>query len=60
MDYLREKSSPATSVGVGLNKLPAPSVDGFIGHDHSADEQEFFYITVAERKAAIPARRRGR
>jgi hypothetical protein len=43
-----------------MTELPAPSADGFIGHDHSTDEQECFHITVAERKAEIPARRRGR
>src|SRR5262245_24457792 len=53
MDYLREKSSHATSVSVGLAKLPVPSADGFIGHDHSTDEQEFFHLIVAERKAEI-------
>jgi hypothetical protein len=53
MNYLREKSSSATSAGIGLTKLPASSADGFIGHDHSTDEQDFFYITVAEKKADL-------
>jgi hypothetical protein len=60
MNYLREKSSSTTSAGIGLTKPQASSADGFIGHDHSTDEQEFFSITVAEKKAEIQPGRRSR
>jgi hypothetical protein len=49
----RPRASATQLIGVCLAKLPAPLADGLVGHDHATDEQEFFYIPVAERKAEI-------
>jgi len=46
-------ASTTQLIGVCLAKLPAPFADSFIGHDDPTDEQQFFHITAAERKAKI-------
>ena len=33
--------------------LPAPCTDGFIGHDDATDKQEFFHVTMTQRKAEV-------
>jgi len=45
---------PATElIRVLLAKLTAPFADRFVRHDHTTDEQQFFHVAVAERKAEI-------
>jgi hypothetical protein len=36
-----------------LAEFPTPFADRFVGDDHAADEQQFFHVTMAERKAEI-------
>jgi len=36
-----------------LAKLQAPLPDRFVGHDYTADEQQFFHVTRAEAEVNI-------
>jgi hypothetical protein len=46
--------TPTTElIGIRLPELPTPFADGFVRHDDPTNEQEFFHIPVAERKAEI-------
>ena len=46
--------TPATElIGVWLAKLATPLAHGFIRDDDAPDEQQFFHVRVAERKANI-------
>jgi len=47
------RTAPTESIRVGLTKLPAPLADRFVIHDHPTDKQQFFHVTMAERKAEI-------
>jgi hypothetical protein len=40
-------------VGILLAELAATFADGLIGHDDPTDEQDFFHVTMAERKTEI-------
>jgi hypothetical protein len=44
---------PPELISILLPKLATPLPDGFIRHDHPADEQEFFHVTVAQTEAVI-------
>jgi hypothetical protein len=46
-------SSMTELIGICLAKLAAPLPDGFVRHDHPADEQEFFHVAVAETEAEV-------
>ena len=54
MPLITRPGTPATQlVGVLLAKLATPPADGFVGDDDTADEQELFHVTMAQRKAEI-------
>jgi hypothetical protein len=43
----------AQLIGILLPELPAPLADGFVGDDDTADEEEFFDVTMAEAKTVV-------
>jgi hypothetical protein len=54
MPLITRSGTPATQlVGVLLAKLATPLANRFVGDDDTADEQELFHVTMAQRKAEI-------
>jgi hypothetical protein len=54
MPLVTRPGTPATELmRILLPELPAPLVNSFVRHDDSTNEQEFFHIAMAERKAEI-------
>jgi hypothetical protein len=54
MPLITRPGTPATPlIGVLLAKLAAPLANGCVRDDDATDEQEFFHVPVAERKAEI-------
>jgi len=44
---------PAELIGISLVEFPTPFADGFVRDDHPTDEEQFFYIAIAEAKPEI-------
>jgi hypothetical protein len=49
----RPRAPTPELIGEMLAEFAAPLADGFVGDDDATDEQEFFHITMAERKTEI-------